>query len=314
MAAENAPESVSARDFSNFRLDDNVYELAGGLLPEIADRLQVDIGSEPSSTALDELGRVAGKNKVLRENKEVEGLSLTVAAELLERSGVQKPLNRSLWTPNQRLFTNDETEVDTDPRTAFAPTAIIGTGAVANWQDRFVSIAATLEDVPIYYPVGSRLMNSATEQSNTNVAATNVVFRRPPTELSYASSVIQERMRELGRDMMVLSYGTDKGSEIAERFFADEQNRHLLEGRLAFARVANAGIQLAVQFRKAAQAVDSQFDANPLNPQVFVVTDKFKIATTEEQKADPAHFQSPFTGLRQVVVTAKSLHEAAGGQ
>jgi hypothetical protein len=105
-------------------------------------------------------------------------------------------------------------------------------------------------------------------------------------------------------------YDTDNGQKIAEAFA--EEHEELVNGKLAFARVANAGIQLAVQFRTAARKLSTSFDADPRNLQVYVLTDSFPIARTEEeaQPASAKRFQNPFTGIRQVALTGKLLVEA----
>jgi hypothetical protein len=74
---------------------------------------------------------------------------------------------------------------------------------------------------------------------------------------------------------------------------------------VAFARVANAGIQLAGQFVRASR--DSGFNGNRFDPQAFVLTDTFPIARTPEEAKNPKEYQNPFTGLRQIAVTAKEL-------
>ena len=44
---------------------------------------------------------------------------------------------------------------------------------------------------------------------------------------------------------------------------------------------------------------------------MFVLTDTFPLATNSDEIKNPAEFQSPFTALRQVALTAKLLAEAA---
>lgn len=83
-------------------------------------------------------------------------------------------------------------------------------------------------------------------------------------------------------------------------------------GQLAVARVANAGVQLAMQFRKAVRERFPvyHFDADRDNPQLFILTDTLPVATTEEQLQHPEQFQSPYTALRQTALTAKLLAQA----
>jgi hypothetical protein len=311
--AENM-DVEARRDFSTFELGDNVYELASGLLPEIAECLDVQLGDEPSSDDMFNLVGKLGKNKVLRNNEPVTAIDLETAADLLNRSGVQKPLNRSLWTPDFQV----------DPDGGF----IIVTGAVANWQDRTAKLVAngikagTLSKTT-HIITGSRVMGTkpGSEQSNPNVQAFLEEKGKYPTETQYAERYVIPKVKDAGGDVILTSYDTDSGDKIAANFAkeanfsadSEEQRTMFIDGsQVTFARVANAGIQLAVQFRKAIREhVSPDFDGYRHLPEVFVVTDGFPIARTPEEVADPANFQSPYTGLRQAVLTAKMLHEAA---
>ncbi len=305
---------VAERDFSTFELGDNVYELADGLIPEIAVHLDVKLGDEPNSDDMFMLVGKLGKNKVLRDNEEVTAINLETAADLLDRSGVQKPLNRSLWTPDFQV----------DPISGFT----IVTGAVANWQDRTAMLVANgikagALSKTTRIITGSRVMGTkpGSEQSNPNVQAFLEEKGEYPTETQYAEQYVIPKIKGAGGDIILTSYDTDSGDEIAANFAREanfltdpeEQRDMFRDGvQVTFARVANAGIQLAVQFRGAIREYAfSDFDKCPQLPEVFVVTDGFPIAKTPEEIADPAHFQSPYTGLRQAVLTAKMLHEAA---
>jgi hypothetical protein len=119
-------------------------------------------------------------------------------------------------------------------------------------------------------------------------------------------------MTRTGHSVLPSSYEIKNGDEIMQRLLDD--NPHLLNQRVAMARVANAGIIMAIQLRDAARKINPDFDADPENPQVFVVTDSFPVARTEKQDKNAAKYQKAATGLRQLVLTAKKLHEAAGGE
>jgi hypothetical protein len=294
------------RNFNDFYLGDNVYELADGLIPEIAERADIRLGSEPNSGDLGNLVDKLGPKEVLRHNPEVIGIDRETAVGFVLRSGVQIGMNRSLWALNDCAYGEGE--------------AIVVTGAVANWQDR---VGETIREfditLPVYYPAGKRVMNTDTELSNPNVERMHRAFQKYPTEAQYASSIVVPSIifKETppfrsGYTVLPESYETQDGDELAVQFF--DRNKHLLDQRLVFVRVANAGVQLAVQMRKAAQALSPDFDADPDRPQVFIVTDSFPISETEERDKQPTHYQKASTALRQVAVTAKMLHEAAGGE
>jgi hypothetical protein len=309
---------VAERDFSNFELGDNVYALAGGLIPEVADRLNFELGDQPNPDRMYELVGVLGPNKVLGLNKEVEAIDLETAGDLLERSGVQKPLNRSLWTPNLEFG-------DLGSGPAFT----VVTGAIANWQDRTAQLVAEAvregtigPDVRVV--TGNRVMGKVkSEATNPNVVDFHNKKNRFPTDTEYATRFVLPVLDEAGAQATLTSYDTDTGDEIADNF---ARNIKPIEGDepgyeklfepgvpVVFARVANAGVQLAVQFRQAIRvSVGPQFDSES-DPDVFILTDSFPIARTEEQKADSVNYQNPYTGLRQAVLTGKVLLEAAAG-
>lgn len=294
--------SASERDFSNFYLGDSVYELASGVVPEIAERLDVTVSREPHSAELQEIMTKVGQNKVLRQNEEITAIDRRTMAELLEVSGVQRALRRSLWTPDL-----DASASNID--------AVVMLGGVANWQDRtakVISKGRKYKDTPIYLLGGSRVMDTPTEVTNPNIAAFHETFRRYPTEARYIASVIAPRLKRVGHQVMVNTYDIKNGDEILWKLF--EENGHLFFARLALARVANAGIPMAVQMRDAGRSGFKHFDTNPKKPQTFVITDEFPVSKTEKQDSNATKYQKAATGVRQLVLTAKKLHEAAGGE
>lgn len=300
--------TVAERDFSTFELGNNVYELADGLIPEIAVYLDVQLADEPNSEDLHRLVGKLGKNKVLRDNNEVTAINLETAARLLDRSGVQKPLDRSLWTPERG-------------RSAEEKDLTIITGAIANWQDRTAKLVKTSIETGVLggevkIVAGNRIMDRPTEKTNTNVQMFFDEEGRYPTETQYALDfVLPEIGTRIGNGGATLvEYNTDKGDELAANFARD--HKKMFDGvnpvPITFARVANAGVQLAVQFRNAIREyADPTFDEDHDSPEVFVFTDSFPIVRTEEEIADPVNYQSPYSGLRQAVLTAKMLHETA---
>lgn len=299
--------STEQRDFSNFYLGDNVYELAGGVIPEIADRLNVLIGDQPSSVDLQLVMEQVGVKKELRTNPDLE-LDRNVAADLVERSGVQNELRRSLWTPESSLQAGD---VD----------AVIAMGGVANWQDRTTALITDLPDVPVYLLGGTRVMQQPTEQANANVQTMHDRLGRFPTEAEYINGVPDEgikgiivpKLEAAGRTVVPVSFKTGNGDAMLKEFFTS--NTDLLYQRLAMARVANAGIVMAVQMRDAARRVAEETGHPAISDRrVFVATDSCPVARTDDQDNDAVHYQKAATALRQTVLTAKKLHVATGGQ
>ena len=300
--------SVAERDFNSFELGDNVYELAGCLIPEMAEIAGVDIGDDPNVEKLGQLVGKYGKEKVLRDNEPID-IPIETAADLVDRSGVQGALNRSLWTPN---LIPDATD-------------IVVTGGMANWQDR--TIKTVLEEAQ-YYPgmmihfaTGNRVMDTKSEVNNPNIIEFLKRHGEYPTETDYSNSFVGPQLSFNGFsisgnhyyfDSGHYGYQTGNGDEIAKKFVTENQQLFKTGSGITFAKVANAGIQLACQFRKAVRDyVRQDFDVDPNNPEAFVLTDSFPVARSEEDLGNPAEFQSPFTALRQVALTAKLLHEAA---
>ena len=286
---------MAERNFRDFELGDDVYELAGGVIPDIAERLDMKLSTEPNSQELFQLVGALGKNRVLRYNEDVVAIDRSDAAALVDRSGIQRQLSRSLWTPGIR-----PTDENID--------AFVITGAVANWQDRAAELLTWGSSRVIYAAAGNRVMDTVTEKTNHNVQRLRAKDHRYPTESKYVKRVIAPRLEESGHAVVASRYLTKEGPVLATRFF--ERYPDLLDKRVAFARVANAGIQLAAQMRTAARAISPEFDADPKDPQVFIMTDSFPLAYLEAQEADPRRFQKSATALRQLVLTAKLLHEA----
>lgn len=284
---------TAERDFSSFLLEDNVYGLAGGLVPEIAERLEVPIADEPNDGDLQNVMKKVGTNKILRNNAQITAMSREEIVDMVERSGAQKAVRRSLWTPEAGL---ENGPLD----------AVLVFGGMANWQDRGAALAASLR-VPVIAAAGSRVMNQATEITNPHVAAWHKSEGRYPTEAEYVQDEVAGRLRTGGQSVEALAYDTDNGDEIITKVLQDRPE--LLEGRIALARVANAGVLMASQLRLAARTINPDFDADPAAPQLFVVTDGFPLARTAAQEAAPANYQKGATALRNVVLTAKKLLE-----
>ena len=286
--------TMSSHDFSNFEFGEPVMELAGGMMPELMERAGIDYENQTASAALGELVGILGSNKVTQDNEPVDFLTADEMADYVDRAGTQNALWRSLWTPDGLVPTDSN---------------VLTSGAVANWQDRvadhLVSNAIFAYGTKVYMPVGNRLMNSKTEVTNPNVIDFKEKFETLPTEAQYAEHVIVPRLQEGNYSPVLATYNTGDGERIASNFVTDYPELFAKGERMSFVRVANAGLQLALQFRRAAQQnVAPLYDANPHDPQVFIETDSLQVAR------NGSIGQNPRTGLRQVGVAAKLLQEA----
>ena len=195
------------------------------------------------------------------------------------------------------------------------PEEVFVTGAVANWQDRVADLLTQKEVLPTSASIyaGNRVMANATEQANPRVQKFAANHGRNPKEHEYAEAFIQT---QLAKHHAVRFRGLEEndGAKIAARYAGDKYPLYAdlrVKPVVTCARVANAGIQLGLQLRKAMREISPGFDADPSYPQLVIRTDTFPIARTPEQVDDAAHYQSPYTALRQVVLTAKLLEEAA---
>lgn len=293
------------KTFETFELGDNVAELSDRLIPEMAEAFEMPLGEEPSADELGALVGAIGTKKTLQENLSGAKAWLTewtgseeqaaeLAVQWMGRSGVQSALDRSLWT----------SQVATP-----ADVPIVITGAVANWQDRVAQLLEGRPATSIFIPVGNREMGSPTEVINENVQAFQAEEERLPLEHEYAQEFVAPLLRAAGCEVELVAYETGNGQEIAQRFVEDREE--LFGQPVAFARVANAGIQLACQFREAARQAGIAFDTDSSSPESFVLTDSYPVARTPEELANAKRYQNPFTGIRQIALTAKLLREAA---
>jgi hypothetical protein len=293
---------VSQRNFVDFRLGDNVYELAGGLIPDIAERLDVKLDQEPNSGDLQAIMDKVGPNSVLRHNQEVTAIDRDTMAAMVTASGLQGAINRSLWTP--KTTAGPET-VD----------AILAVTCMGNWQDE--ALEALPEDLagkPAYSLGGIRVMDTETEVLNRNVNDFSEAFKRYPLEAEYAGSVIVPKMVARGFQTVPVRYETKKGDVLLENLFRD--NPHLLKQRIVVVRNANAGIISAAQMRAAARRFNPYFDVDPTRPQALVITAEKPLAPTarEDEPEHSRQFQKVSTAFRQVVLTGMQVHKAGRGE
>ncbi len=302
---------ASSRNFADFYLPDNVYRLAGGLIPEIAERLDVKLGNEPNKDDLQAIMDKVGRNRVLRHNEEITAIDRDTRADMIERGGTQTAFNRSLWTPE---IAANKGNVD----------VVFEVTCVGNWQDRAAEVVAPvrlddgtelpheLSGKPLYSLAGMRVMDTVTELVNPNVIRMRKDLDRYPTEAEYARSVINPKLRAYGFDVRPYKFPTQVGDEILKRLF--EVNPELLDQRIAVVRNANAGVISAIQMRTQARKFNPAFDTDPKRPQALVLTDSSEVARTDEQEADSRNFQKTDPGIRQLVLAAMKQHEAAGGE
>lgn len=295
-------------DFADFHLERvDPMALADGLVPEMAGVFGVDIDTNDLVGSLGDLVGVMGRSKALKDNigqvQEVLGTDqdgFGIAAHWLERSGIQRPLDRSLWTPEH--FTPQDVG------------SVVLTDAVANQMDRMATTLVQRSSLiapgtEVNVAVGNRVMDKDTERANPNIQKFYDEYGHYPTAEMYAWEIFRPTLEGAGYDVDITAYDTDKGIEVAQRFVAD--NQKTFDTTVMSLRVANSGIQNAGQLIRSARATGIDFDTNPDKPQAFVVTDSVPIAKTLEDANDSARFQDPRTAIRQIIVTARTLAQLA---
>ncbi len=295
---------MSARNFNNFHLGDDVYELAGGLVHDLAEKAGLEPYVGPHSEVLGELVGILGKNKVLRENEPVDFLTNRQMAGHVDRSGVLLPMDRSLHTPYIQV-------AEGTPR--------LVTGGVPNWQirtaDLLVSKAAELTSpTAVYMAVGNRPMDKPNETGHPKVKQFVEDYGHFPKESQFAEEFVFPRLTEAGYAVFFEPYEASDGEEIARLFVADYPAAFKKGKAMSFARVAGSGVHLATQFRDAAREVNPDYDSDKNAPQVFMETDGIEVARNKAQRKDALHYQAPQPGLRTTALKAKLLHLAAGGR
>ena len=285
---------VAERDFSNFQFDNNVYELAGGLLPDMADKLEVELGDTPDADSIQAMLNKVGTKRELRENTGSEDyMTLEETVDFIDRSGLQKAIDRDLHDGNQ-------TSVQAGVKDAIVQ------GAVANWADRTTALVVAHKTIQRVWTLGgNRKMQLGTEVTNSNIIHVQDAFNRRPTEAQYLGRFILPTLLSAGKEVLPFTYPTNDGDTILRAFF--EENPDLLEQRLLLARVANSGIIMGFQLREAARKLNANFDSDPTSPQVYVATDGFPLARTEAQQKDAANFQNPVSAIKQVILTGKKI-------
>lgn len=283
------------RDFHNFELKvDRVYDLGGAVLPEIAELVGVNIGETHNEEGLVALWNELGPNPELRKNPDNPNIEREVAADLVERSGIMLPLDRSISSP---VYEVQDFEVPN----------IVMTGGVWGWMRRSAKVATELSPRHVIIGAGDRIMKGPTEKDQPDVAAVFEETGNYPTEQQYMREVIAPELVEAGHTVSISEFTKMNGDQIAAGIV--EKHPELLEERFVAIRVPNAAVQLGAQIELAIRAQNSVYNSDSHDPRSFVMSDTLPVARTEEQDADPTNYQKAQTALRQVAVTGLMLHK-----
>ena len=287
--------SVAERNFATFELGDNVCELAGGLLPEIADKASFELGAIPTEAELRRLIGVLGPAKELQQNIELVRANLgdqadETMADWVERSGILSPLDRR--------FVRDEAPSEiTD--------SLVMSGGVARWMLRREAVIKSLDHGKIrniYLPIGNREMKPPEHQM---VATWVLRHGHNPSEFEFARDYVVPSLEIAGirpKSINLLEVESSDGDEILDTLFTEYPR--ILDRTVKVVSNAPNGLQASGQLRLAARRLNPVFDGLD-NGQLSVTTDAFPLARKGEK---PATHQNPVTALGQLARNALFLH------
>ncbi len=299
-------------DFGNYRLEDiarnperGVYDLADGLLPEMAHAMGYELSEVPTTETLQGFIGHIGPAKTLQDNFSLvqerlatQADATTIAADWVDRSGSLLTLGRSF---RGRLVASAQPLL---PRRL--DSAVFNT-AVGRWQERrarkLIDLAEQGKKVGrVIILAGNRTMG---ENEHPEVAKMANADGELPTEARFAAAYIADMLKANDvAPVHVVPVESSVGDEIFKQGIS--LRGHLLNDAVLAVGNAPATIQVAGQFRKAARSIKPGFDDAGL--QLFMAGDTIEVARHGES---PATHQNPFTALGQIARNALVLHQEA---
>lgn len=299
-------------DFSNYNLErDSVYELAGGVIPEIAAAANFDLREnlveqregqaqeppQPAEKPLRGLVGLLGPDKELQKNisrvKEAlgdEDEALEIVIEWEERAGLMYPVRRA-YAKNEPI-----------PKTKKKKGVV--NGGTAPWMLRRRDEAERLdpkEDVEeIVLVAGKREMSAGEHQL---VSTYQRRHGKLPTEADFLDEFVAGHLRNLGHNVdPVIRADTKNAKEVFDTLVAERPD--ILNNIVVVIANAPNAIQATGQLRLGARRADATFDSN--GDQIFMQSDSFALARRGESKATN---QDPFSGLTQLARNALILYQ-----
>ena len=296
-------------DFETYDLLDlarnpnELYSLAGGLLPEMAETLRFDLSNSPNIANLREFIGYISPEKTLQDNIALttERLSRTnadpvkMAADWIDRSGSLNELYRGFVTQDAKI-----TEKGFD--------AAVFNTAVARWQERRAKMLIELKEEGIKFGraiifAGNRNMGPTEHSEVEAMMSKNGVA---PTESEFASSYIRDMLVANDIDTQVVAVDSNNGDEVIKEGIL--QNPYIYDGGVLVVGNAPSTVQAAAQFRKAARTIElpyaHEFDID--GNQLMMAGDTIPVARHGES---PETHQNPFSSLGQIARNAMFLYE-----
>ncbi len=281
--------------FDQFELTDDVYELGGGVLHEMAHAAEHELSDEPDVDNLGSLIGAIGPAKELQANigrvQEVLGTdknALELARGWVTRTG--------LLTPVENDFPRShDSEGYGDIR------IVVITGGVRNWMARRAIRLAQLSGGSDH--IETTLLVAGNREMKP---AEGPDVREGMTEADYMQEAIRPQLGNIGVSSEVIHVDSTVGDDVMRAAAEATANAYdFSDGANGVAIVSNAGawVQNAGQYRRAMRAVIPSFDDT--YAQLLVVSDGFKLGETGTEPTST--HQNPFTALGQIVRNAQEL-------
>ena len=254
--------------FGKFGLHDCVMQIGGGILPEMVERANVALSTEPTVEEMGELIGVYAPNKLLQDN--ISGTvgifhsreeALTTTRDWAIRSRLLDPFIGAYMNPS--LAVPDHFD-----------TAVI-TGGVANWELRRLSSLGTCgKGIGRIILAGSARIMSVVESNKVRPGMTEIDFLT-----QYGQEMLGTKDAKLVIHTTDSTNGEDVATEVAQKYYLGGDTTILFSN-------AGAWMQNAGQLQRAIRAAGS-------NRPLFVWSDGFKLGVDGTE--DKATFQNPLT-------------------
>lgn len=302
--------SVRESNFRDYDLGDiaasagGVYELADGLIPELAGYLGQD-GLSPVADEgeLRQLIGAVGEFKELQQNIPNIAASMSPQKDRLRLAG-DLVLRADVLRRLERNFVVDEPA----PRTI---DHVVITGGVGRWMERrgqqLEAVAQQTKIGQVHLMTGERKLKPE-EGESAQFVIKKMGGDNLATESDFATVWLHDLSAEkLGLNTKHARVRSQKGSEIFAEGIAE--NEHILDGTIMVIGNAPSTLMTTAEFSMQAIAHRPYFNSN--HDQLFMSGDSYRLARTEAQAESPATHQNPYTGLAQVLRNALLLHRAS---
>lgn len=292
----------------NFSLENNVYDLSNGLIPEMAQAFGHELTDEPDVANLGELIDAVAPEKELQKNiglvQERLGTrkdSLALVQDWSKRSGLLLPVLRSIDSHMPPALFVKEDDAEIRHGISSFDVAII-TGGVRNWMLRRAMLLAQFSGS---FAVDKAVLIGGTREMKP---AEGPDVEEGMTEGDYLNKIISPRLGNLGMENETIHIGSRVGDEIMRE--GAKELLKMVDETKKIAVISNAGawIQNAGQMRRGLiearkspifdDSADDTFDG------LFVASDRVQLGTGIE--STNTH-QNPYTFIGNIPRSAQEI-------